>query len=95
MAVTAQDVKRVAALARLEFAPEEEERLVTELNAILNYMEKLNELDTDGIEPTSHHAPVTNAFREDRQVCFTGRDDLLRQAPDTHENYFRVPRIIE
>jgi aspartyl-tRNA(Asn)/glutamyl-tRNA(Gln) amidotransferase subunit C len=95
VAVTAQDVRRVAALARLEFAPEEEEKLVTELNAILDYMEKLNELDTDGIEPTSHLAPVTDSFREDLPERFAGRDEVLRQAPEAHENYFRVPRIIE
>ena len=95
MAVTAQDVRRVAELARLEFAPEEEEKLVTELNTILEYMEKLNELDTDGIEPTSHLAPVTNALREDRPERFAGLREVLDQAPDSHRHYFRVPRIID
>ncbi len=93
--VTAQDVRRVAALARLEFSPEEEEKLIGELNGILEYMEKLNELDTAGVEPTSHVVPVVNAFREDRVERFPHLEEVLGQAPDKHDNYFRVPRIID
>ena len=95
MAVTAQDVRRVAELARLDFTPEEEEKLVSELNAILDYMEKLNGIGTDGVDPTSHLAPVTNTFREDRMERFEARDEVLDLAPECRDSHFEVPRVID
>ena len=95
MAVTVDDVRRVAGLARLQFSSDEEEKLVLELNRILQYMEKLNELDTDGVEPTSHVAPVANAFREDEPEEFAHVEELRAQAPEMVEGYYKVPRIIE
>ena len=95
MAVTVEDVRRVADLARLRFSSDEEEKLVLELNRILQYMEKLNELDTDGVEPTSHVVPMVNAFRGDVPESFPHLQDLLDQAPEMKERYFRVPRIID
>lgn len=95
MAVTLEDVRAVARLARLRFAAEEEERLTGELNRILEYMEKLNELDTEGVEPTSHVVPITNAFRADEVESFTGIEALLEAAPEKKEGYFKVPKIIE
>ena len=88
MAVSIEDVRRVAALARLELTPDEQERLTTELSSILDYMEKLNELDTEGVEPTAHVTPETSLFR-------AAISELLAQAPDLRESYFRVPRIID
>ena len=95
MSVTLDDVKRVAALARLEFGPEEEERLIGELNRILAYMEKLNELDTDDVVPTSHGVPLDTALRQDVAESFPALAELRSQAPDMKESYYRVPRIIE
>ena len=95
MAVTVEDVRRVANLARLQFSDDEEEKLVLELNRILQYMEKLNELDTDGVEPTSHVVPMVNAFRTDVAESFPHLQDLLEQAPEMQERYFRVPRILD
>lgn len=95
MAVTVADVKRIAALARLEFSADEEERLTGELNRILQYMEKLNGLDTDGVEPTCHLAATSNAFREDEPEEFAHVEELLAQAPEMAEGYYKVPRIIE
>jgi len=95
MAVTVEEVRRVARLARLQFTPEEEERLTGELNRILEYMGKLNELDTEGVEPTSHVVPITNAFRPDQVAAFPGLEGLLALAPQWKEGYFRVPRIID
>ncbi len=95
MAVTIDDVKRVAALARLDLSGPQEERLTVELGRILAYMEKLNELDTDGVEPTSHATPVAGVLRRDEAVPFDERTELLAQAPDTRDGCFRVPRIIE
>ena len=95
MSVTLEDVKRVAALARLEFGPEDEQRLIGELNRILAYMGKLNELDTDQVAPTSHGVPLDTALRRDVAETFPASAELLAQAPDMKEGYFRVPRIIE
>ena len=95
MAVTVDDVRRVAGLARLQFSSEEEEKLVVELNRILQYMEKLNELDTDGVEPTSHVVPMVNAFRSDVVEVFPHIAELLEQAPETKEHYYKVPRILD
>lgn len=95
MAVTVDDVRRVADLARLQFSSGEEEKLVLELNRILQYMEKLNELDTDGVEPTSHVVPMVNAFRSDEVEAFAHLGELLEQAPQMKERYFKVPPILD
>ncbi len=95
MAVTIDDVRRVAALARLELSAGEEERLTTELSRILEYMEKLNELDTEGVEPTAHVTPDASVFRADASELFEALPELLAQAPDLREQYYRVPRIID
>ena len=95
MAVTVDDVRRVANLARLEFSSDEEEKLVLERNRILQNMEKLNELDTDGVEPTSHVMPMVNAFRSDVAEEFPHIGELLEQAPEMKERYYKVPRILD
>lgn len=95
MPVTIEDVKRVARLAYLEFSPEEEDRLVGELNQILEYMAKLNAIDTQDVVPTSQVAPVANAFRGDEAEEFAFLGELLDQGPDVRDGYFRVPRVIE
>ncbi len=95
MAVTLEIVRQVAALARLEFSPQEEERLTGELNHILEYMEKLGELDTTQVEPTAHIMPLANAFRSDEAEIFPGVAALLAPADPRDEGYFRVPRIID
>jgi len=93
--VSIEDVKRVARLAYLEFSPEEEEQLVGELNQILDYMTKLKALDTEDVAPTSHVAPVADAFREDEVEEFASLGELLSQGPDIRDGYFRVPRVID
>jgi aspartyl-tRNA(Asn)/glutamyl-tRNA(Gln) amidotransferase subunit C len=95
MAVTLDDVRKVAYLSRLSFSAEEEARLVDELNRILGFIEKLNELDTEGIPPTSHVLPIRNVFREDGVVPSLSQDELLANAPSRRGGYFRVPKVIE
>ena len=95
MTVTIDDVRSVAALARLSFGAAEEHALTGDLNRILEYMEKLSELDTEGIEPTSHVVPIANAFRADRVENFRGTEAILAEAPDRDEGYFRVPKVID
>ena len=95
MSVTVNDVKWAAQLARLTFSSQEEEQLAGELNRILEYMAKLNELDTEGVEPTSHAVPLANAFRSDQPKLFADPEALLEPAPQRDDSYFKVPRIIE
>ena len=88
-------VEHVAKLARLEFSPEEKEIFTRQLDAILTYVDKLNELDTAGVEPTSHVLPINNVFRDDVPRPSLAPDDALMNAPDRAEDFYRVPKIIE
>ena len=95
MAVTIEDVRKVAHLARLSFSPEEEARLAEDLSRILEYAQKLNELDTEGVPPTSHVLPIHNVFREDVVTPSLPQDELLANAPSRWRGFFRVPKVIE
>ena len=95
MALTRQDVKDVAALARLDLSPEEEELLTQQLDKILHYVEKLSQLDTKDVEPLAHVGDIVNAFREDRVTNQPATEPLLSNAPDREGNFFKVPKIIE
>lgn len=95
MKITKAEVDAVALLARLELTPEETETFTCQMDAILAYVEKLNELDTSGIIPTSHAVPVENAFRDDAVRPSIGVENALANAPDRVEGFFRVPKVIE
>ena len=95
MAVTLKDVEHVANLARLEFSDEEKKTLMNQLNRILEYMEKLNELDTSKVEPLSHVIPLTNVFREDKVKPSLSVSDVLKNAPAKTDKFFKVPKVIE
>ncbi|NIO07050.1 MAG: Asp-tRNA(Asn)/Glu-tRNA(Gln) amidotransferase subunit GatC [Deltaproteobacteria bacterium] len=95
MSLTRDDVKRVATLARMELTPKEEEQLTKQLGSILHYIDKLNELDTEKVEPLAHVGDIVNAFREDRVTNTPATDPLLANAPDREEDYIKVPNIIE
>jgi aspartyl-tRNA(Asn)/glutamyl-tRNA(Gln) amidotransferase subunit C len=92
--VTLKDVEHVARLARLEFSGPEKEKLVQELNEILSYMEKLNEVDTSGVEPLSHVIELKNVFRNDAARPCALPEEMLKNAPDRTEQFFRVPKVI-
>ena len=85
----------MAHLARLKLLPEEVEKFTSQLDQILTYFEKLNELDTKDIEPTSHAIPIVNAFRADEVKPSLDIEDVLSNAPDKQGNFFKVPKIIE
>jgi aspartyl-tRNA(Asn)/glutamyl-tRNA(Gln) amidotransferase subunit C len=95
MSVTVIDVRAVAALARLSFDAAEERALMVDLNRILGFMEKLSEVETEGVEPTSHVVPISNAFRQDRVEAFPRTEAIIAAAPHRHKGYFKVPRIID
>jgi aspartyl-tRNA(Asn)/glutamyl-tRNA(Gln) amidotransferase subunit C len=95
MKITRKEVEHVAKLARLALRDEEIETLTNQLGNILTYVEKLNELDTTNIEPTSHVLPIKNVLREDEAGKSIEREKALGNAPDRTEEFFRVPKVIE
>lgn len=95
MKITRKEVEYVAHLARLELTPEEAEQFTGQLGQILEYFDKLKELDTRAIEPTSHAVPMANAFREDQVQESYDQETALKNAPAREDGFFRVPKIIE
>jgi len=93
--ITRKEVEHVARLARLELSEGEKDLMTGQLDRILGYMDKLNELETGGVEPTSHVIPMVNVMRDDEAKPSLSPDDALANAPDRETPYFRVPRIIE
>lgn len=94
MSVSVDDVKYIAALARLSFSEEEQNRLAGEMNAILTYMAKLDELNTEDVAPMTHVLDVNNVFREEAVEQRISHDEALKNAPDADSDYFRVPKVI-
>ena len=94
MPVTIKDVEHVAALARLRFSEEEKIKLMDQLNEILAYVEQLNWLDTNNVEPLSQVIELSNVFREDNRRPSLSRDEALQNAPARTEKFFKVPKVI-
>ncbi len=94
MALTREEVLHVAELARLSLSPEEIELFTGQLNEILEYVEKLQELDTSGVGPLAHVIPLCNVFREDQARESLPLDAVLENAPAREDGNFLVPRII-
>lgn len=93
--ITEQDVDHVAALARLRLDDATRARLVREMGDILSYMDALNALDTEGVEPMMHALEMTNVFREDVVGESLPREQALKTAPQHDDAYFIVPQIID
>jgi aspartyl-tRNA(Asn)/glutamyl-tRNA(Gln) amidotransferase subunit C len=95
MAITREEVRRVAALARLRLAPDEEERLTADLGHILDAFARLSALDTSAVAPTAHVEDDRAAFRDDAVLNPPATDGLLANAPARDGRFFRVPKIID
>lgn len=95
MRITRQEVEHVATLARLKLDAEEISTFTGQMDAILSYVDKLSELNTEGIVPTSHAVPMENAFRPDEIRPSIGTGNALSNAPDRVDGFFRVPKVIE
>ncbi len=93
--ITREEVEHVANLARLRFSPDKLEQFTARMNAILEYMEQLNELDTGGIEPTSHAVPLPTAWREDEVKPSLEPEKITSEAPESADDFVVVPKIIE
>jgi len=95
MAASDIDIKYVAHLARLHLTPEEEKKLGAQLVNILGYIEKLNQLDVSGVEPTAHAVPMVNVTRPDEIRPSLPHEEALRNAPAQANGLFIVPKIVE
>jgi len=93
--ISRKEIEHIANLARLSLSEEEKDLFGSQLSSILDYMEKLNELDTRDVEPTSHVLSLINVMRDDVPGRSIPRKDALMNAPDRTDRFFRVPRIIE
>jgi len=94
MKITPQEISHVADLARLHMSQEEVEAMARQLDDILTYVAKLNELDTGAIKPTAHAISIVNAFREDEVKPSLPRDKALANGPQQNGESFVVPRVI-
>jgi len=95
MKLSKEEVEHVAWLARLELSEEEKERLTGHLNQIMGHFEKLQELDTSAVAPTSHSIPVENVFRADEVGDCLPVEDVLANAPESRDDQFVVPQVVE
>ena len=93
--ITDEIIEYVSILAKLELSDEERQQAKTDMGQMLDYIDKLNELDTEGVEPMSHVFPYTNVFREDVVTNQDAREEMLRNAPGVKDGMFRVPRTVE
>ncbi|HBI03467.1 MAG TPA: Asp-tRNA(Asn)/Glu-tRNA(Gln) amidotransferase GatCAB subunit C [Paenibacillaceae bacterium] len=94
-AISRQEVEYVAKLARLNLSEDEAEKYTEQLNAILEFAGKLNELDTSNIEPTSHVLDVYNVMRDDEVRPSVDREKALLNAPEEEDGQFKVPAVME
>ncbi|MBK0401998.1 Asp-tRNA(Asn)/Glu-tRNA(Gln) amidotransferase subunit GatC [Adhaeribacter sp. BT258] len=88
-------IRNLAHLARLEFNETKEQEMLSDLNKILNWMEQLNELNTDNVEPLIHMSEEVNVMREDFAKNTVTHEEALRNAPKKDSDYFRVPKVME
>jgi aspartyl-tRNA(Asn)/glutamyl-tRNA(Gln) amidotransferase subunit C len=95
MSMTGEEVLHIARLARLELSDDDVRLFAEQLGKILEYMQKLDELDTQKVEPTAHAITLRNVFRGDRMEAFGDPEKILVNSPDRKDDCFRVPKIIE
>ena len=94
MKITTEEAKKIALLSRLEFSPEDLEKMRDSMNSILTYMEELNQYDTTDVAPTVHAVEQYNVMREDVPHTSLTNEEALMDAPDAEDGYFKVPKII-
>ena len=95
MSLTADQVRWVAHLARLELSAAELETMTPQLNAILAYVNLLQQVPTEGVEPLAHPLPVQNVFRPDEPAPSLPADTALANAPDRHGDFYAVPAVLD
>ena len=93
--ISDETIEYVGILAKLELSEDEKEQAKKDMGRMLDYIDKLGELDTEGVEPMSHVFPVQNVFREDVVTNTDTREQLLSNAPEQKDGMFAVPRTFE
>ena len=93
--ISDETIEYVGILAKLELSEEERERAKIVMGEMLDYIDKLNELDTTGVEPMSHAFPVNNVFREDIVTNMDDRENMLKNAPEEKDGSYKVPKTVE
>lgn len=88
-------VEKLAHLARLEFDEQEKERIRADLEKILDFVDKLNELDTEGVEPLAYITEEKNVLRKDVAKHTISKEDALKNAPQKDSDYFKVPKVLQ
>ena len=91
--ITVKDVEHVAKLARLELTEEEKEKFTSQLGDVLKYVEQMNEVDTSNVEPMAHALDFVNVMREDEVKYEQTKEELMKNAPDAEDGFFKVPKI--
>lgn len=94
MAITIEDVEKIAKLAKLAFSEEEKRKFTKQLAEIISYVEKLNELDTTDVLPTYHVLELNNVYREDVKKESLAPEQATANAPNKMDNFFSVPKVI-
>jgi aspartyl-tRNA(Asn)/glutamyl-tRNA(Gln) amidotransferase subunit C len=95
MALTGDQVRWVAHLARLEISPDEVEEFTQQLSAIVDYVDQLQRVDTQGVEPMAHALPICNVFRPDEERPSLPADEALANAPNRKGNFYSVPAVLD
>lgn len=93
--ISDETIEYVGILAKLELSEEEKEQAKKDMGDMLDYIDKLNELDTSSVEPMSHVFPVNNVFREDVVVNGDDSENILKNAPEEKDGSFSVPKTVE
>lgn len=93
--ISDETIEYVGILAKLELSDVEKEEAKKDMGRMLDYIDKLNELDTEGVEPMSHVFSMNNVFREDVVVNGDDRENILKNAPEQKDGAFKVPRTVE
>lgn len=93
--ISDETIEYVGILAKLELSEEEKEQAKKDMGSMLDYIDKLNELDTSAVNPMSHVFPVHNVFREDVVVNGDDRENILKNAPEQKDGSFEVPKTVE
>ena len=95
MNINRELLDKITHLARLEFDEKDAEKMMQDMTTIVNWMEKLNEVNTDGVEPLTTMSHEVNALREDKVLPHLPHDDALKNAPQKDSDFFRVPKVLE
>jgi len=93
--ITEQTIEAISILAKLTLSEEEKQQAMADMEAMLQYIDQLNDLDTEGVEPMSHVFPVCNVYREDEVQEFGSREGILKNAPAVKNDSFQVPKTID